>query len=371
MSERLPERPSLEYLRKFAKDRLAQIRRDDPDAKLTVAQLAVAQYYGHSSWRALKAEVDRLQAGTAAVSKAPRGWTELHSAAQAGDLTKVRSLLAAGADPNAREEGDNTTPLHWAAANRHTAIVRALLDAGGDVNGFGDAHELDAIGWATVFHPDGGKAGDRPETAALLIERGARHHIFSALSLGDFDLVRQVVRENPQALDRRMSRFEVNQTPMQFAKRRGRQDLVELLIELGVRPPEATMSLEDFKSKVPQIAQAVYRTNPMIYVPDVAAALAWYVSIGFAEVARYGDESLVNFGVVSFGKAEVLINMHGKAGRQTASLWFYTTKIDQLYQLFKARGLEFVENINDTFYQARQFAIEDLNGYVLYFMQNI
>ena len=30
-------------------------------------------------------------------------WTLLHTAAQQGDVAKVRELLAAGADPNARE----------------------------------------------------------------------------------------------------------------------------------------------------------------------------------------------------------------------------------------------------------------------------
>src|SRR5689334_12178091 len=80
----------------------------------------------------------------------PHGrWTGLHSAAQHGHLEVVRLLLEHGADPNAREAGDNTYPLHWAAANRNIDIVRTLLDAGGDAHGIGDVHELDAIGWAT------------------------------------------------------------------------------------------------------------------------------------------------------------------------------------------------------------------------------
>ena len=37
----------------------------------------------------------------------------------------------------------------------------------------------------------------------------------------------------------------------------------------------------------------------MIYVPDVARALDWYESIGFRELARYEDDGLVNFGMVS------------------------------------------------------------------------
>src|SRR4051794_6818440 len=114
------------------------------------------------------------------------GWTALHTAARDGNLEAVRQLLAAGADPNAREAGDNTTPLHWAAAASHLDIVRALVDAGADVNGFGDVHELDVIGWATVFHRHAGATEQSRRSlrpiVALLLERGARHHIFSAMA---------------------------------------------------------------------------------------------------------------------------------------------------------------------------------------------
>jgi ankyrin repeat protein len=144
----LPARASLEYLKKLAKDRLRELRQTDPDAKLTSAQLEVARAHGFPSWRALKAEVERRQQGDLApffeacksgdvdalrallahdpeLVRASKpggqhsGWTGLHTAAQAGHLDAVRVLLQRGADPSAREEGDNTYPLHWAAAARH------------------------------------------------------------------------------------------------------------------------------------------------------------------------------------------------------------------------------------------------------------
>jgi hypothetical protein len=89
---------------------------------------------------------------------------------------------------------------------------------------------------------------------------------------------------------------------------------------------------------------------------------------------------------VSFGKAEIMLNMHGKAGPHDVSLWFYTDRVDSLYQLLKARqlegaqaalaggsgehhGIEFEQDIEDMFYGARQFGVRDLNGYTLYFIQ--
>jgi ankyrin repeat protein/uncharacterized glyoxalase superfamily protein PhnB len=437
----LPEHPSIEYLRKLAKDRLREVRATTPKAKLASAQLAVARDHGFTSWRALKAEVERRKTGAngqffdacakgdvdtvrrlladnpelvrATSAVAPHGgWTGLHSAAQHGHLNLARLLLDRGADPNAREAGDHTYPLHWAAAHRHIDIVRALLDAGGDAHGTGDDHELDAIGWATFFHKPDEAPGDSPQVAALLVERGARHHIFSAMSIGDLNLIRSLVRQDPKVLERRMSRFEQGLTPLHFAINRKRYDILDLLIELGADHEakdlngntalvaamlrgdrEAAKRLRAAGAKEParmrpaavrtrmnKLSRSVKQCRPMIFVPDVAAALDWYVSVGFKEIARFSDDDIVNFGIVALGQAEIMLNMHGKRGEHDVSLWLSTDKIDDLYSVLKARqieaaaegladGIDFIQHITDTFYGARQFGIRDLNGYSLYFIQ--
>ena len=45
------------------------------------------------------------------------------------------------------------------------------------------------------------------------------------------------------------------------------------------------------------LADSINKCVPMIYVPDVAAALDWYASIGFREINRYAEDNLVNFGM--------------------------------------------------------------------------
>jgi hypothetical protein len=57
----LPENPSLDHLRKQAKDLLAGLRDSSPRASLAEAQSSLAEQYGFRSWTDLKAEVDRQQ----------------------------------------------------------------------------------------------------------------------------------------------------------------------------------------------------------------------------------------------------------------------------------------------------------------------
>src|SRR5262249_15033038 len=139
-----------------------------------------------------------------------------------------------GLDANVRENGDNTSAMHWAAAGGHVDVVRRLADAGGDVIGEGDDHELQVIGWAACW-PGGDDAAHRA-VVELLVERGARHHIFSATALDRADGVRRTAAREPAALNARMSRNENNQTPLQFAVRMQRAEMVQLLIELGADP---------------------------------------------------------------------------------------------------------------------------------------
>ena len=56
---RLPDRPSLEQLRKQAKEHLDTLRVADPSVKLAAAQHALAREYGFESWPKLVQRVDR------------------------------------------------------------------------------------------------------------------------------------------------------------------------------------------------------------------------------------------------------------------------------------------------------------------------
>jgi hypothetical protein len=58
---RLPERPSLEQLRKQAKEHLDALRAADPSATLSLAQHALAREYGFDSWPHLVRHIESQQ----------------------------------------------------------------------------------------------------------------------------------------------------------------------------------------------------------------------------------------------------------------------------------------------------------------------
>lgn len=434
----LPEHPSLDYLKKLAKERLRDLRRTDPAARLAAAQLDIAREHGFPSWRALKAELDRRQATPAeaffaacragdvpalrglldqdpglADARDAEGSTGLHQAIH--HVEAVRLLLERGADPNARDVGDNAYPLHFASAHGLLDTMRILLDAGGDVHGVGDLHDSDVIGWAA-----GQGRQEQRDAVALLVERGARHHIFSAIAMGDADLVRRVVRENPQALSRRRSRFEHRQTALHFAlaapvglgPKAVQHDMVELLIQLGAdleakddlgrTPLEVAMLSADLRATrlltaagatAPQrvsapdipgglaaLGASILKQVPSVVVKDMGATVAWYRSIGFTLRGRHPAEGEMDWASLTYGKTEIMLSPYG----DPVSLWLYTDRIDDLYQLFKARqiaavqaaldggpepDIRFEEDLYAPFYGGRQFSIRDPGGLGLIFYQ--
>ena len=259
----------------------------------------------------LDADPPRLQARAE-----PYGWTLLHTAAQSGRLGAVDLLLRRGLDPNVREHGDRTNAMHWAAAGGHLEVVRHLADAGGDVVGAGDDHELEVIGWASCWH--GCDDAAHRAVVDFLVERGARHHVYSAIALELPDELRRIAARDPAALERPMSQNENRQRPLHFAVRMNRPAMVALLIELGADP---------LGRDGDGFAAYAYATNPVVDLAVMAALrargsrdLLVALSLGDFAVAEgllADDPRALRTGGASFGA----LHLAAKRGDVPAVQW--------------------------------------------------
>lgn len=86
MPRSLPPRPSLDWLRKTARQQLRELRRRRPHATLAAVHFSLAREYGFPGWRALKAQVERLQSGAGQLccSFCGKSQDEVHSLIEGG-----------------------------------------------------------------------------------------------------------------------------------------------------------------------------------------------------------------------------------------------------------------------------------------------
>ena len=139
-TRRLPAQPSIEQLKKQAKELLEQYRAGNPDAasevnrferdpdpaafSLTDAQRVLARTYGYESWPKLKAFVDGANIQS------------LADAVKARDIEKALALVRARPELVGMDlsEGDEHRALHYAVFHRNVSMVRLLMEAGSDAH---------------------------------------------------------------------------------------------------------------------------------------------------------------------------------------------------------------------------------------------
>jgi hypothetical protein len=137
----LPARPSLEQLRKQAKEQLDTLRAADPSVNLAAAQHALARDYGFDTWPKLVYHIEsmwpenRLLQPAELKSDRKLMWSpgrgtdvwKLIKACTAGDLETVRALIARDRSL-ARSHYDYRKPLYFAVRENRIDVVRFLLE---------------------------------------------------------------------------------------------------------------------------------------------------------------------------------------------------------------------------------------------------
>jgi ankyrin repeat protein len=177
-----------------------------------------------------------------------RGATvNVNAAAHLGMLDRLRELVEADPARVHARGGDGQTPLHVAATPE---IADFLLDRGADIDALDVDHESTPAQYAVR---------DRRAVAKRLVARGCRTDILLAAAVGDVDLVRRHLAQDPTAIHTTVSErhfpkrnphaggtiytwtLGANKTPHAVAREFGHEAAYRLLMEHS--PEELKLSV--------------------------------------------------------------------------------------------------------------------------------
>jgi ankyrin repeat protein len=188
-ANKLPPRPNLEHLKNEAKQRLKNLRAQNPAARLAEAQLLVARSYGFPSWRNLKSHVDAMNDSA----------HQLVDAVRLGDLETMRALLdrhpdlvnaSAEVHPAMRPTDTLTMRLiHLAIAEAQPGALCLLIERGADINARNAHGRLPLHDCFELDHDD---------FAKILLGAGAVPDVCAAAAYGLHDQLEDILAGNPE-----------------------------------------------------------------------------------------------------------------------------------------------------------------------------
>ena len=216
--------------------------------------------------------------------------TPLHLAATAGHAEIAGLLLRASANPNARVYG-GSTPLHAAAEHGRLEIARALLDHGASTKIMSDAGE-------TPLHAAARKG--QLEVARLLLDRDADPNatsqcggtpLHAAATAGEAEMAELLLGRGALANARSTAHSEPF-TPWDAARAAGHEPLAELLLRHGgadraAGPLDAHRSAE--RGYDGRLALLLDRDPALVSRRDVVGGrtpLHWAAASGRASIAE-------------------------------------------------------------------------------------
>ena len=137
----------------------------------------------------------RAEPALAAAALARGAKVDVHAAARLGLLDKLRELVAADPALLHARGGDGQHPLHFAS---NVEIAEFLVQRGADNN----ARDIDHESTPAQY-----MVRERQEVARYLVRQGGASDVLLAAALGDCDLVRRHLTENPECIRVRVSDY--------------------------------------------------------------------------------------------------------------------------------------------------------------------
>ena len=205
---------------------------------------------------------------------------DAHAAARLGMMQKLLELVAA--DPSAvhAKGGDGQTPLHFAST---VEVATFLLEKGAEIDARDVDHESTPAQYMLRVDQPRHYPKDRQDVARYLVSRGCRTDLLMAAALGDMDLVRRHLDDDPGCI--RMSVSEewfpkqnpqaggtiyiwtlgAHRTAHTVARAFGHEDVFKLLMERTPEELKLALACElgdervfhDFLAKHPDAAKTL------------------------------------------------------------------------------------------------------------------
>jgi ankyrin repeat protein len=184
---------------------------------------------------------------------------DAHSAARLGMMRKLRELVAADPDVVHARGGDGQTPLHFAST---VEVAKILLENGADINALDVDHESTPAQYMLRVEQKRHYPRDRQDVARYLVSRGCRTDVLMAAALGDMNLVRQHLDNDPACIRMSVSdewfpkqdqraggtiyiwKLGANRTAHAVAHDFGHEDVFQLLMERTPQDLKLTLACE-------------------------------------------------------------------------------------------------------------------------------
>ncbi len=196
----LPTRPSLDWLKKTAKQVLRAQQATQPKIQLSDVQYALATHFGFSSWRALKEHIETLQqSDELALSDNQASIKIFLRHVGAGKIDAVKTMLSSSPQlvnqkgPHPYWSGQPQA-LHVSIETNRRDMFDLLLQAGANINGDNDGYDqwsplMLSINWSQT------------EMREALLQAGANIGPIEALLLADDERVKRWLSVGASALE--------------------------------------------------------------------------------------------------------------------------------------------------------------------------
>ncbi len=184
---------------------------------------------------------------------------DAHAAARLGMVPKLREVVASDPDVVLARGGDGQTPLHFAS---NVEVARFLLENGADINALDVGHESTPAQYMLRVEQKRHYPRDRQDVARYLVSRGCKTDLLMAAALGDLNLVRHHLDNDPACIRMSVSdewfpkqdqraggtiyiwTLGANRTAHAVARDFGHEDVFQLLMERTPLDLKLTLACE-------------------------------------------------------------------------------------------------------------------------------